>query len=1141
MRQIVFPLWITSNITGWVIVFLLSNNPARSQIIPDNTLPVNSIVTPAGNIFNITGGSQAGGNLFHSFSQFSLPTNNTAIFNNPTNIQNIITRVTGNSISNIDGLLQANGSTNLFLINPNGIIFGPNARLNLGGSFFATTANSIKFADGIEFNTKTPQTNPLLSINVPIGLQFGTNIGSIQIQGAYLQVQPGKTLAIAGGNININGGYLKAPGGQINIGAVGETATIGIGSDNSLNFPDTVTNPILRGDIVINNQSILDVVAPQGGNININTRNIEISGESIIAAGIESGNTNIENKAGNISINATENIILTDNSALSNRVPGETIGNGGDININTKTLNINNGHIYTIINSGQGNAGNININALDTVSLAGGSNGYYPGIFSSTTPGSIGNSGSINISTGSLIMKTDTSIDASNGGKGNAGNVIINARDTVSLDGGLISSEMSKESIGNGGDININTGNLNISNSTFLNASTYGKGNAGNIIINIRNNGNINSSYIWSQAQAESEGNSGSININAGSSFYVNNNSILNASTYGKGNAKNITINTGDNIAFDGSMAISQTFEQAIGNGGSISLNTGSVSLSNYAGLNTGTSGKGNAGIININARDRIFLDKANIFSYVFNTGVGNSGEININTRNIELKNTATLNSGTFGQGNAGNIVINATDTITFDNSNALNTTGGESNGKGGIININTNSLILKNLSTLSVATSGKGNAGILNINAQDKVSLDSSNILADVSTAQTIGNAGNININARSLDLTNKARLYSGTAGSGNAGNITMNVSDRIFLDGSLIFSNVLPTALGNGGNITANTDQLILNNGAIISAVTGGRGNAGNILINGKNIEINGNLVNNNIIPSYLFAGVLSTSTGKGGTINVNTDKLTMTNTSQINVSSLGIGDPGNANIIARQLQLNNRAAITAASATGEGGNINLRSQNIRMRYQSGIYATGGQNENPVWEGNINIETTTLALLEASKIITSAFDPRGGGNISIFGSNLIVLRSPDSIINAVGKLDIKGDIEVRSPDISYMEIADITNLIGQESCKLNKGSQFIVTGKGGLPPSPTEFVSSDNIIINWGNILTNVTHYPRANSPSQLATSLIDNAKSPIIEANGWIINSNGKIVLTANIPGTNSNNLWLTAPKCTLSKLK
>ena len=149
-----------------------------AQVSSDRSLATQ--VTTEDNLnFTITDGDRAGNNLFHSFQEFSVLTNGSVIFDNPATIENIINRVTGDLSSNIDGLIAARGSANVFLINPNGIIFGKNAVLNIGGSFLATTAESLLFEDGIEFSTRDGSSKPLLTINVPLGVQVGNNPATI--------------------------------------------------------------------------------------------------------------------------------------------------------------------------------------------------------------------------------------------------------------------------------------------------------------------------------------------------------------------------------------------------------------------------------------------------------------------------------------------------------------------------------------------------------------------------------------------------------------------------------------------------------------------------------------------------------------------------------------------------------------------------------------------------------------------------------------------------------------------------------------------------------------------------------------------------------------------------------------------------
>jgi filamentous hemagglutinin family protein len=156
------------------------------SVIPDSTL--NTAVTQSGTAFTITNGTTSGTNLFHSFREFSLPTGGYATFDlaNTPSISTIFSRVTGGIPSNIDGIIRITNSLNpvsLFLLNPSGILFGTNARLNIGGSFVGTTANSIKFADGTELSATNPTGTPLLTMSVPIGLQMGSASRNITVAG----------------------------------------------------------------------------------------------------------------------------------------------------------------------------------------------------------------------------------------------------------------------------------------------------------------------------------------------------------------------------------------------------------------------------------------------------------------------------------------------------------------------------------------------------------------------------------------------------------------------------------------------------------------------------------------------------------------------------------------------------------------------------------------------------------------------------------------------------------------------------------------------------------------------------------------------------------------------------------------------
>ncbi|MGL6343092.1 MAG: filamentous hemagglutinin N-terminal domain-containing protein, partial [Waterburya sp.] len=361
--QKAFPLLL--QISLFTLGCLLSTSKVSiAQVTSDGT--VNTQVTQNGNVAEITGGETRGDNLFHSFQDFSVSTGNEAAFLNANDIANIFSRVTGGNVSNIDGLISANGSANLFLINPAGIIFGENARLDVGGSFYGSSASSILFEEG-EFSATDLENPPVLTINAPIGLNLRDNPGDIVNRSIVenssqelvgLEVLPGNNLAFIGGNIKFDRGNLTARGGNIELGGLSAAGTVGINPDGSFSFPESIT----KADISLTNAADINTIGTGGGNITVNARNLELTAvelnDSLIRTGISSESTSAEAQAGDININVAERLFL-DGSRVLNEVASEGVGNAGNITINTNSLEAINEGSITANTSGKGNVGDI--------------------------------------------------------------------------------------------------------------------------------------------------------------------------------------------------------------------------------------------------------------------------------------------------------------------------------------------------------------------------------------------------------------------------------------------------------------------------------------------------------------------------------------------------------------------------------------------------------------------------------------------------------------------------------------------------------------------------------------------------------------------------------------------------------------
>ncbi|MEQ8539150.1 MAG: filamentous hemagglutinin N-terminal domain-containing protein, partial [Coleofasciculus sp. D1-CHI-01] len=885
MKPIIRSLCRVSSIA---LSLLAAISPAKSQIEADNTLPVNSQVTGCP-ICIIQGGTVQGGNLFHSFEEFSVPTGGAAFFNNALDIQNILGRVMGSTLSNIDGLIQANGTANLFLINPNGIIFGENAQLNIGGSFVASTANAIGFGNQGVFSATNPDAPPLLTVN-PDTLFFNQlaaqGASSIEVRGS-LSVPSGESLLLVGGNIApdanstgellIDGATLAAFGGRVELAGVGAPGAVGLAVENGslgLDFP----TDLARTDIAIFD-SIIDVAEADGGDIVIYPRDLSIDNSQLLA-GIFSGLGVVDAQAGDITIDATGTVVVAE-GVISNNVEDGATGNGGDVRMTASSLSLTNGARIDAITSGEGDAGKIVIRATDRILLDGENNqGFSSGVASQVIPGAKGNSGGVDIDSSSLTVTNGAQIDASTLAEGDAGKIVIRATDSILLDGedsqGFSSGVLSTVQLGakgNSGGVEIETGSLTATNGAEISASTLGEGDAGKIVIWATDNVFLDgensqgfSSGVFSTVEQEAKGNSGGVEIETGS-LTATNGARISATTFGEGDAGKVVIRATDNVLFDGedsrgfsSGVFSAVEPGANGNSGGVEIDSGSLSVTNDARINASTSGEGDSGKVVIRATDRIFLDGENsqgllsgVFSTVEQEAKGNSGGVEIETGSLTATNSARISATTFGEGDAGKIVIRATDTIFLDGENnqgfssgVFSTVEQEAKGNSGGVEIDSGSLTVTNGARIDASTFGEGDAGKIVIRATDTIFLDGDTSQGEISGVfstveqEAKGNSGGVEIDSGSLIVTNGAQIDATTFGEGDAGKIVIRATDNVFLDGedsqglpSGVFSTVQPGAKGNSGGVDIDSGSLIVTNGAEISATTFGEGDAGKIVI--------------------------------------------------------------------------------------------------------------------------------------------------------------------------------------------------------------------------------------------------------------------------------------------------------------------
>ncbi|ESA37868.1 filamentous hemagglutinin family n-terminal domain protein [Leptolyngbya sp. Heron Island J] len=800
---------------GWGLTTLLSilitaTPMAQAQITPDNSLPVNSAVPNGCTVCPITGGTLSNDSqtLFHSFEQFSLRNGEAALFQNDPALTTIITRVTGALGSNIDGVITAQGNADLFLLNPNGIIFGPNAVLQVPGSFVASSADSIVFDDGSVFSATAPNTPPLLTVSTPTGLQMGTTPGEIRVDGPGtfpptlpgLFVSPGHTLALVGGDVTLAGGTVSAPTGRLEIGsATGGLVRLTPAIDGFDLDYDTVQE---FGAITLSQGALLNTSGPGGGAIDLHGQTVLVEeGSQILAVTLG------PLPGADLRITATESVTVQGASAngqVISRVSTDTAGEGmgGDLLVETQQLQVRDRALLSASTAGNGTGGDLILRVSDSVDLSGVGANALQNLILGAIQGTLdisdaesgllagsdgaGAAGQLSIETARLRLEDGALISTTTSGNGAGGDTLITATESVDIIGSVILTGTLQGTTQDAGDLTLNTQRLVVSEGGLLQTITFGAGDGGELVVN------ASESVELRDTPAEAIAPTG----------------IFANSIFGTGAGGNITVNTQEFTMTGGGQVSNQT---------GAFLNTGLIPLGGPAGdviLNVG----GTTEIIGLSPDGS------------FGSGPGTSsfsgapaGDVVLNTGNLLIRDGANISTTTFSDGPGGTLIVNVADVLEISGTgtrqpfgvpvelpSSLVSSSGRAdfpgvvgNGSAGALQVTANELIIRDGGAIAINSLGSGDAGTLKATA-NQIRLDNGGTL---NAATNTGAGGNIELQTSLLLLRHGSNINT-DAGNADGGNIEIDTIFLIALENSDITANAQQ---GRGGQVSITAQTLL------------------------------------------------------------------------------------------------------------------------------------------------------------------------------------------------------------------------------------------------------------------------------------------------------------------------------------------
>ncbi len=1063
-----------------IIILILLHQYAFAEISTDGSVGSAQILTTNDGQFSIGQelGSLRGSNLFHSFQQFNIEAGESATFTGDNSIQNVISRVTGGNESIINGILRSQvGSADFYFINPAGVTFSENAQVDVPAAFHVSSAGELVFADGSSFSAINPEASTL-TVAEPEGFGFiAGQTGSLQIIGSQLAFKPGTDVSLSTNSLSIAG--VEQENGDIQPTAIFvEQADPSTESGIRLNLTavDSATTQIIP---------ITGLAATAtGGELLINNSNIDLSGNGLGRLAIRAGmltaynsqlsanNTGIQSMALEDGVDVYVDSLLLDQTLLTNNAISQ--GSSGNVLVTVNNgLQILNGGTISAATFGNGEAGNVAITAQQ-LTLDRQDSNLVTGISSDAKPDSGGNAGMITLVVKEAFQILNGGIvSADTFGNGNAGNILINAKQlTVDGQGNDsftgISSDAELNSSGNAGVISIVANELlQVLNGGKINAD----GDTGSVVIaagqlTLNRQGNALVTGISSDTESGDDGNAGTVTITINGALQILNGATISSDTFNNDHAGSVAI-IAEQLTLDGRGSdsftgiVSSAQSGGDGNAGSITVTVDDVlQIVNGGAISSSTLGSGDAGNIVITAR-QLMLDHqgsdlvTGILSDAEPDSSGDAGTVSVTVNEaLQISDGGIISSISFSNGKAGDVGVSAGQ-LTVDGQGSDSFTGISSDvesangGNAGIVTVTVKD-------TLQLINGGRinsdGNLGDVAITAEQLIiDHQDSNLITGISSDTEFGshdNAGKVDVAINGLlQIVNGGVISSASFSNGDSGNVAI-TARQLIVDGrgsdsfTGISSDVESANGGNAGTVTVTvTGALELINGGRINS----DGNLGDVAITAEQLTIDrqgSNLVTG--ISSDTEFGADDNAGSVTVTINGN---LQIVNGGIISSTSFSSGDAGSVAITAGQLVVDGQdsnlfTGITSDVESANGGNtgsvavtvpgqIILKEGGISIVSLSNVLVTNTNSDTT--PPKIIIDTIDLQLKQNSGISADAIGETDAAPIEIkVAGNLVVSDSQvtTSAVNGSG-----GSIEINANNLMQLKRSQLTTSVFGEA----------------------------------------------------------------------------------------------------------